>query len=149
MPAKGHAPEPYRSTLQWSRRFTGLKAFMALASVGAEGYAKQIDHQSAMGDLLANQLSKAGWRVVHHSPLAVVCFSHPAVDSGRCTHRDVITHLYEERLAWASVTHLSHHGPVFRACITNYRTQPNHVQDLVQAMGRAVDRAVSLAKSGA
>ena len=39
------AADPYLTALQWSRRFIGLKVFLALAVAGREGYAAQIQHQ--------------------------------------------------------------------------------------------------------
>jgi chloramphenicol 3-O-phosphotransferase len=39
----GDVVDPYLSGLQWSRRFTGLKVFLALAAAGREGVAAQID----------------------------------------------------------------------------------------------------------
>jgi aromatic-L-amino-acid/L-tryptophan decarboxylase len=129
MPAPAESPDPYATSLQWSRRFTGLKVFLALANLGVEGYARQIEHQAAMADLLAARLLDLGWEVVHHSPLAVVCFRHPSIQA--C---DIARRLHKRRRAWISETSLSGRGSVLRACVTNYRTQPEQIEDLLEEL---------------
>ncbi|HYG63165.1 MAG TPA: aminotransferase class V-fold PLP-dependent enzyme, partial [Thermoanaerobaculia bacterium] len=42
--------DPWAHTIQWSRRFTGLKLFLSLAVAGWSGYEEAIRHQTAMGD---------------------------------------------------------------------------------------------------
>ncbi|HEY2739093.1 MAG TPA: aminotransferase class V-fold PLP-dependent enzyme, partial [Thermoanaerobaculia bacterium] len=48
--------DPYTHSMQWSRRFIGLKVFLSLAAAGWEGYAAAIRHQTAMGDRLRERL---------------------------------------------------------------------------------------------
>jgi len=66
--------EPYTHSMQWSRRFIGLKVFLTLAVAGWDGYAAAIRHQAAMGDLLRRELSENGWEIVNPTALPVVCF---------------------------------------------------------------------------
>ncbi len=66
--------DPYTHSLQWSRRFIGLKLFLSLACMGWSGYREHVEHTLQMAELLKSQLSEDGWRVVNDSPLAVVCF---------------------------------------------------------------------------
>jgi len=61
-------------SMQWARRFTGLKVFLSLAVAGWEGYAESIRHQVAMGDYLRLRLEAAQWAVVNRTPLPLVCF---------------------------------------------------------------------------
>jgi glutamate/tyrosine decarboxylase-like PLP-dependent enzyme len=66
------APDPYTCTIQWSRRFIGLKVFLTLSELGAAGVAAMIDHQSAMARLLREELAGRGWRIANDSPLTVL-----------------------------------------------------------------------------
>jgi aromatic-L-amino-acid decarboxylase len=81
-PAVAGCHDSYETTVQWSRRFIGLKVFMSLAALGAEGYEKLVEHQAAMGDLLRDELQRAGFRVVNETPLPVVCFTHEKIEAG-------------------------------------------------------------------
>src|SRR5207249_952234 len=44
--------DPYSHSMQWSRRFIGLKVYLSLLVAGWDGYAAAIRHQVAMGDRL-------------------------------------------------------------------------------------------------
>src|SRR5262249_46635935 len=57
--------DPFMHSMQWSRRFIGLKVFMALLVAGWEGYAEAIRRQVAMGDRLRERLQASGWGVVN------------------------------------------------------------------------------------
>jgi len=62
MPAKsagsqdtaGTTFDPLTNSAQWSRRFIGLKLFMALAEHGEAGYAEMLEHQARMGGYCAS-----------------------------------------------------------------------------------------------
>jgi aromatic-L-amino-acid decarboxylase len=81
MPAKPASEDasatfnPLTHSAQWSRRFIGLKLFMALAQYGEAGYAEMLDHQARMGNVLRESLAATGWRIVNSTPLPVVCFT--------------------------------------------------------------------------
>jgi glutamate/tyrosine decarboxylase-like PLP-dependent enzyme len=111
----------YLTTMQWSRRFIGLKLFLALAEVGADGYRAMIEHQTHMGDALRIKLRAAGWSVVNRTALPLVCFTHPAIEEGRVTTSDLLHRLYERGNVWISEVTLAG-KPVLRACITSYLT---------------------------
>ena len=66
--------DPYNHSMQWSRRFIGLKVFLSLMVAGWEGYAEAVRHQTRMGAFLRRELEAAGWRVVNQTPLPVACF---------------------------------------------------------------------------
>ena len=83
MPRKTEASlDPYSTTAQWSRRFIGLKLFLALAERGECGYAEMIEHQARMGEVLRKSLRCAGWRIVNKTPLPVVCFTRDGLVPG-------------------------------------------------------------------
>jgi glutamate/tyrosine decarboxylase-like PLP-dependent enzyme len=130
MPAPVGTPDPYLSTMQWSRRFIGLKFFMALANLGLDGYERVIDHQAEMGTYLRSELLRSGYEVVNETPFPLVCFRVPGFDA-----QTIVDRVYQDGSAWISRTVLSHHGEVLRACITNHRTQSEHIDGLVALLG--------------
>jgi glutamate/tyrosine decarboxylase-like PLP-dependent enzyme len=133
--------DPYSVSMQWSRRFTGLKVFMSLLVAGWDGYADAIRHQVAMGKELREKLSAARWDPVTDSPLPVVCFVDGRAGGAGNHLARILSEVLESGEAWISITELPHRGPVLRACITNYRTGPDDLDRLVGALNRARDRA--------
>jgi glutamate/tyrosine decarboxylase-like PLP-dependent enzyme len=125
----------YRQTLQWSRRFIGLKVFLTLAELGEAGVAAIVDHQAAMGRLLREALAEAGWQVRNDSPLPLVCFT-PA-DAPPESVPAIARAVAAEGTAWISDVHLPTGERWLRACITHHETGPEDVHALVQALGRA------------
>lgn len=124
--------DPHLHSMQWSRRFIGLKVFLSLLVAGWEGYADAIRHQAAMSALLRDCLVESGWRIVVDSPLAVVCFVWPNWSANQ--HRELVRQVVAAGEAWISTTVLRGEDTVLRACITNYRTQPEHVKALVRTL---------------
>ncbi|MGH7458758.1 MAG: pyridoxal phosphate-dependent decarboxylase family protein [Longimicrobiaceae bacterium] len=133
-----HLPveDPFNHSLQWSRRFTGLKLFLSLAVAGWDGYARVIRHQVQMGDLLREELKKRGWKLRNQTPLPVVCFTPPGAASPEELEALAGRVLGSGR-AWISTTRLGDGETVLRACVTNYRTGPDHVRELVEVLERA------------
>jgi glutamate/tyrosine decarboxylase-like PLP-dependent enzyme len=122
------ATDPYTSSVQWSRRFIGLKLFLALAQHGESGYAEMIEHQALMGDVLRESLKAAGWRVLNTTPLPLVCFSRDRLDTSR-----FLAALHERQVAWMSEVALGG-SPALRACITSFRTTESHIHWVVREM---------------
>lgn len=141
MPKDGAAlavHDPYASSMQWSRRFIGLKVFLSLAVAGWSGYEEAIRHQTAMADRLRVRLAEEGWVVVNDTPLPVVCFvGSDAEGRSAAFLEDVAAAVVGSGEAWISNVDLGEAGPALRACITNYRTGPEDVDALVAALGRA------------
>ncbi len=136
--------EPHLTTMQWSRRFIGLKVFLSLAVAGWDGYAAAIRHQARMGDQLRERLANAGWRVVNETPLPTVCWNDAeSTDNSAERLAKLCRHVVESGEAWISTTRIAGRLPVLRATITNYRTQESDIDHLVDCLGRArrsVDR---------
>jgi len=135
MPAKtdGSVADPYTTSLQWSRRFTGLKLFLSLAHHGESGYAEMIERQTRLGELLRDLLQSAGWRVVNTTPLPVVCFTREGLDPAK-----FLADLYRHQIAWMSEVRLGDSAPVVRACITSFRTKESDLEWVVKKMGQLV-----------
>ena len=122
--------DSYTSTVQWSRRFIGLKLFMSLAHNGSSGYAAMIEHQARMGDLLRERLAQSGWQIVNRTPLPVVCFTRPGLDIP-----SLLVRLKHEQIAWMSETRCGGQ-PVLRACVTSFKTSEEDVLSVVDGLNR-------------
>ncbi len=136
---KFNVTDPFVHSLQWSRRFAGLKVFLSLAVAGWRGYEETIRHQTAMGKLLRDELEKKDWEIVNQTPLPVVCFrNRKFVGSNEEPYLNALAEkIVSSGAAWISTTRLSPTTPVLRACITNYRTQKSDVKKLVDALCQA------------
>jgi glutamate/tyrosine decarboxylase-like PLP-dependent enzyme len=133
MPGKTVGPvlDPYTTSAQWSRRFIGLKLFLALAQHGESGYVEMIEHQARMGDVLRESLTRAGWQVVNTTPLPLVCFTRNGLVTAK-----FLAALYERQIAWMSEVRLGDGAPVLRACVTSFRTTESDIEWVVREMSR-------------
>jgi aromatic-L-amino-acid decarboxylase len=131
MPGKTAGPvrDPYTTSVQWSRRFIGLKLFLALAQHGESGYIEMIEHQARMGDVLRESIKRSGWRVVNTTPLPLVCFTRDGLDTAK-----FLAALYQRQIAWMSEVRLGDGAPVLRACITSFRTTEADIEWVVKEM---------------
>jgi aromatic-L-amino-acid decarboxylase len=123
---------PLTHSAQWSRRFIGLKLFLALAQHGEAGYAEMLDHQARMGDVLRGLLGSTGWRIVNSTPLPVICFTRDGLVPSQ-----LITELRERQIAWMSDSQIGG-VPVMRACITSFRTTEKDIEWVVGQMNSLV-----------
>jgi glutamate/tyrosine decarboxylase-like PLP-dependent enzyme len=141
------AVDPYAHSVQWSRRFIGLKVFLSLAVAGWEGYSQVIRHQVAMGELLRQELKAAGWKIANRTKLPLVCFVDQDDPEGQTEGflETVAREVVSSGRAWISVTRLDKNRPVLRACVTNFRTGPTDIRALVQAIGEAREKVSNCA----
>src|SRR6266540_3671010 len=131
--------EPYTHSIQWSRRFIGLKVFLSLLVAGWDGYAAVIKHQATMGELLRQALEASRWMVVNQTKLPVVCFvdrQTPEPESGAIIDT-VARKVVSSGEVWISTTRLNKGLSVLRACITNYRTDSKDIEALICALDKA------------
>jgi len=137
--------DPFTHSIQWSRRFAGLKLYLSLLMFGWEGYEKMIDHQSRMGHLLRELLVENGWEIMNPSSLPVICFTdkdlrkHPSFVSWICSN------VVESGKAWISTYPIKEENTI-RACITNYASDKHNIRNLVQLLGekREVFRSLGI-----
>lgn len=139
----------YESSMQWSRRFIGLKVFLSLAVVGWDGYAEVLRQTTAMGVELRRGLDANDWEVVNSTPLPICCFQDRSSQQGRsAAHLEAIAQgVITSGKAWISTTRLRSAVPVLRACITSYRTNGEDLRILISALNEA--RAQLRAKEAA
>lgn len=130
----GSVADPYTTSVQWSRRFIGLKLFFALAHHGASGYVEMIDRQTRLGNFLRQLLQDFGWRIVNSTPLPLVCFTREGLDINK-----FLASLHERQIAWMSQVQLAGGAPVLRACITSFRTTEKDIEWVVQQMNGLIE----------
>ena len=131
MPARlAGTDHPFETTMQWSRRFIGLKVFLTIAELGERGLAARIEHQARMGDYLRKALASAGWKVVNRTPLPLVCFTRVRLDIDGFLRR-----LLSKQVAWMSPVRIAGGPSVVRACITSFRTTEREIDAVVEGMG--------------
>ncbi len=124
--------DPHLHTMQWSRRFNGLKVFLSLLVAGRAGYAHTIRRQTALGNLLRDELRKSGWAIENSTPLPVICFSDP----GGADAQAIAMRIVSSGQAWISTTQIRGRT-VLRACISSYRTEPSDVHLLLDSLNAA------------
>jgi glutamate/tyrosine decarboxylase-like PLP-dependent enzyme len=130
MPSNLTTLDPYVTTVQWSRRFSGLRLFLSLAASGWSGYATHVERAVELAALLKAQLMAEGWSIVNDSPLAVVCF-RPAQGSGQV--KSIVNRVLATGRAWVAAAMFEGDG-VIRACVTHGETAPEDVFALVQVL---------------
>ena len=125
--------DPFTHSIQWSRRFNGLKVYLSLLIYGWKGYEKTITDQAEVGDLLREQLLENDWEIMNNTPLPVVCFSDSKYRSDPDFTQSILTRLISSKKSWISVYPING-VPLFRACITNYNTSKKDIDELVQEL---------------
>lgn len=135
MPSSDTAVDPYLNSLQWSRRFMGLRLFLSLAAAGWEGCAAHVERAVAVIEQVRGRLTGRGWSAANDSPLAVLCLLPPP---GYPPVREIVRRLLESARAWAAVA--SHGGrDVVRVCATHGEIAASDVEELVGALEATVE----------
>ena len=131
MPSSVSALDPYLNTVQWSRRFLGLRLFVTLAAAGWEGVGRHVERSVAVVERIGRRLAACGWLVANESPLAVLDVIPPA---GSLAVRAMVKDLVAAGEAW--VAPASFEGrDVIRICATNGETTDEDVERLLAALG--------------
>lgn len=129
--------DPYIHSIQWSRRFNGLKLYLPLAVFGWKGYEEVIQHQIHLGDVLRAKLLENGWIIKNKSHLPIVCFTHPKLEGIENGIAKVVDEIVASGAAWLSVYPIAG-TPTFRACITNYSSSLEDVVSLVNLLNEKI-----------
>ena len=129
--------EPFTHSIQWSRRFIGLKVYLPLLFYGWQGYEQIINHQAEMGQYLKNKLLKSGWLIKNYTGLPVVCFTKADFETDSNFTKEILDKILVKGKSWLSVYPIK--GiPTFRACITNYNTTEKEIDELVDELNDEV-----------
>ncbi|MGH8206835.1 MAG: pyridoxal phosphate-dependent decarboxylase family protein, partial [Steroidobacteraceae bacterium] len=78
MPSTVASVDPYLNSVQWSRRFMGLRLFLSLAAAGWDGYGAHVERAVAVIAQVRARLTARGWSAVNEAQLAVLCVLPPA-----------------------------------------------------------------------
>lgn len=133
MPSNIPAIDPYVTSLQWSRRFLGLRLFLSLAAVGWSGYGEHVERAIALTELLKERLVAHGWTIANRSSLAVLCIAPPLGADGA---RAIVNRVLTSGHAWVSTTILEGRE-VIRACVTHGQTTARDIVELVGTLEAA------------
>ena len=117
MPSRSASVDPYLNTMQWSRRFVGLRLFLGLATAGWEGYAKHVEKCVCLSrtGCAVNSPRMAG-PALNSSPLAV--FVLAARRLGAPDARAIADAIVADGVAWISTVAFEGETAV-RICITS------------------------------
>jgi glutamate/tyrosine decarboxylase-like PLP-dependent enzyme len=133
MPSNIPSVDPYVTSIQWSRRFLGLRLFLSLAAAGWSGYAEHVERSVELAARLRKDLEGRGWRIANESSLAVLCLEPP---QGFGDVRSIVRRVLESGRAWLSVATFEGRE-VIRVCVTNGDTTSDDVRSLADALEAA------------
>ncbi len=130
MPSNLPSLDPYVTSVQWSRRFLGLRMFLSLAAAGWRGYGEHVERSIELTELLKVELTRRRWSIANSSPLAVLCVKPPA---GFRDVRSIVDHVLASGRAWVAVA-VFEGSDVVRLCVTHGETTADDVIDLVHTL---------------
>ena len=133
MPSNIPSVDPYVTSIQWSRRFLGLRLFLSLAAAAWSGYAEHVERSVELAARLRKDLEGRGWRIANESSLAVLCLEPP---QGFGDIRSIVRRVLESGRAWVSVATFEGRE-VIRACVTHGETTSDDVRSLADALEAA------------
>lgn len=132
---KLNVTDPYIHSIQWSRRFIGLRTYLSLLIFGWEGYAQTVHHQVRIGEYLKEKLVEYGWKLMNETPLPVACFTDPEHENDDAFATNVCDQVLQSGKAWISVYPVNKINTL-RACITNYATTEKEIDDFIKLINQ-------------
>jgi glutamate/tyrosine decarboxylase-like PLP-dependent enzyme len=130
MPSRVQSADPYMNSAQWSRRFSGLRLFLSLASAGWAGHAAHIERAVEQTAWIRSSLEARGWQIVNDSPLAVLAaVPPPALGDARA----IVARVLQSGRAWVSSARFEERD-VIRICITHGETSAEDLATLIEAL---------------
>jgi glutamate/tyrosine decarboxylase-like PLP-dependent enzyme len=130
MPSNHPSLDPYVTSVQWSRRFLGLRMFLSLAAAGWSGYGEHVERSIELTELLKAELVARGWSIVNSSPLAVLCIKPPP---GFGDVRSIVARVLASGRAWVAVASFEG-SDIIRACVTHGETTADDIIALVDTL---------------
>lgn len=130
MPSSVASLDPYLNSVQWSRRFVGLRLFLSLAAAGWAGYGKHVDRAVDVIAHIEEELLARGWTVANNSRLAVLCVLPPPGHGGV---QAIARRVLASGRAWVSAPSFEGRD-VVRICATHGETALADVAELVDVL---------------
>jgi len=130
MPSHELPLDPYMNTVQWSRRFLGLRLFLSLAAAGWAGHAAHIERAVAQTAWIRAELERRGWSIVNDSPFALLNVVPPAAVG---EPRAVVARVLASGRAWVSLARFEERD-VIRICVTHGETSAADLAMLVETL---------------
>ena len=124
--------DPYMNTVQWSRRFLGLRLFLSLAAAGWAGHAAHIERAIAQTAWIGGELERRGWSIVNDSPFALLNVVPPA---SLGEPRAVVARVVASRRAWVALARFEERD-VIRICVTHGETSDADLGILVDTLNQ-------------
>jgi glutamate/tyrosine decarboxylase-like PLP-dependent enzyme len=134
MPSSVAAVDPYLNSVQWSRRFLGLRLFLALGTAGWAGLGAHVERGVAVIERIRRQLVAIGWSVANESALAVL----DVVPPGKQDVRALVRRVVASGRAWVASTTFEGRD-VVRICATNGETGDEDIELLVAALAECAE----------
>ena len=125
--------DPYMNTIQWSRRFLGLRLFLSLAAAGWAGHAAHIERAVAQTAWIRGELERRGWRVVNDSPFALLNVVPPARLG---EPQAVLARVLASGRAWVALARFEEQD-VIRICVTHGETSDADLAILVETLDQS------------
>jgi aromatic-L-amino-acid decarboxylase len=125
--------DPFTHSIQWSRRFIGLKIYLSLLIFGWKGYEETINHHFSIGKLLRKKLTDSGWTIFNSTDLPVICFGKENFIKDDRAALKLSNQIIQSGKAWLSVYRLGDINTL-RVCITNYLTSEKDLDELVNLL---------------
>jgi aromatic-L-amino-acid/L-tryptophan decarboxylase len=126
----------FSHSIQWSRRFIGLKLYLSLLIYGWSGFNDLINQQIEKGNYLRNKLIAAGWELCNDTTLPIICFGKAAFKGDDSLATNIAQRVIASGKAWLSVYKISTTNTI-RACMTNYLTTEQDIDELVELLGNS------------
>ena len=133
MPSNVPSLDPYVTTVQWSRRFLGLRLFLSLAAAGWVGYGKHVERSIELTELLKEELLARGWAILNDSPVAVLCIQPPPRFGDA---RSIVGRILSSGRVWVAAATFEGRE-IIRVCVTHGETTPDDISELVNALHAA------------
>jgi len=130
MPSSLAGLDPYLNSVQWSRRFMGLRLFLALEVAGWQGLGSHVERGVMVIERIKERLVAAGWHVANDSALAVLDVEPPAALGDV---RALVKRVVASGRAWVAPTNFEGRD-VVRICATNGETSEADIEELVAVL---------------
>src|SRR3984885_10619667 len=130
MPSSVSGVDPYLNSVQWSRRFLGLRLFLALATAGWEGLGAHVERGTLVIERVKERLVDRGWQIANESGLGGLGAVAPDMLGDV---RALVRRVVASGRAWVAPTTFEGRD-VVRICATNGETTLEDVNTLIAAL---------------